>query len=179
MKRLTAREVIDLLDLEPLKGEGGYFKFVHACLDAEGTRSAGTIWYLVTPDSYSSLHWLPTDEVWYHCLGDPLDQLLLAPDGTHRRRRLGSDLAAGERPVSIVPGRYWQGTKLTGFSHGMPGDVMADGMSAVECDDHQRFGYALCCTMMSPPYDETTYRQGDIDLLLQYPSCPMIRDFLG
>lgn len=179
MKRLTAQEVIDLLGLEPLKGEGGYFKFIHACLDAEGTQAAGTIWYLVTPDSYSSLHWLPSDEIWYHCLGDPLDQLLLAPDGTHCRRRLGADLAGGERPMSIVPGRYWQGTKLADSPHGISCDDVADDMPPVECDNRRRFGYALCCTMMSPPYNGATYRQGSLDLLMQYPDCPMIREFLG
>jgi hypothetical protein len=41
MKRLTAKEVIELLDLEPLEGEGGFFRFLHACTDGQGLRSAG------------------------------------------------------------------------------------------------------------------------------------------
>lgn len=176
MKRLTAKEVIELLDLEPLEGEGGFFRFLHACTDGQGLRSAGTIWYLVTEDSYSSLHWLPTDEIWYHCLGDPLDQLLLSPDGTFQRRRIGTDLAAKQLPVSVVPGRWWQGTKLAaagGYDDPEDGDE-ADRA----CAENRRFGYALCCTMMSPPYDAATYRQGTIDLLVQYPGCPAIKDFL-
>lgn len=173
MKRLTAQEVVELLGLEPLEGEGGFFKFAHACLDATGVPSAGTIWYLVTPDSFSSLHWLPTDEVWYHCLGDPLEQLLLAPDGTYGKRRLGNDLASGELPMSIVPGSYWQGTKLAEET-----SCPQDGILWDDCDCH-RFGYALCCTMMSPPYDSMSYRQGTAELLLRYPDCPDIQDFLG
>lgn len=177
MKRLTAQEVIDVLGLEPLEGEGGYFKFVHAFFAADGTRSAGTIWYLVTPDSYSSLHWLPTDEVWYHCLGDSLEQLLLAPDGTFCLRRLGSDLAGGECPMSVVPGRYWQGTRLAGSLSGRSSDDARRTLGGEKPD--KRFGYALCCTMMSPPYDGATYRQGGADLLSRYPDCSAIRDFLG
>lgn len=165
-RMLTAQEVIDKLGLEPLQGEGGYYKVAHACFDSRGVQLAGSIWYLVTPDSFSSLHWLPTDEIWYHCLGDPLEQLLLAPDGTWSIRRLGDDLAQGESPMSVVPGGYWQGTRLAQF------DI--DHV----CSCEGRFGYALCSTVMSPPYDATTYRQGTKELSLQYPDCPL-QGFLG
>lgn len=160
MTVLTAQEVIQRLSLEPLEGEGGYYRFAHAFRGADGTPLAGTIWYLVVPGSFSSLHWLATDEVWYHCLGDSLEQLVLAPDGSWSTRRLGKDLANGECPMSVVPGGFWQGTKLA--------DPAAPG-----------YGYALCCTAMSPPYNPADYRQGTSDLSLEYPDCPVLGDFLG
>ena len=37
---------------------------------------------------------------------------VLDPDGAHLVLRLGTDLAAGERPVVAVPANYWQATEI-------------------------------------------------------------------
>src|SRR5262249_25563240 len=89
---LTAQQVIDLLGLGPLPLEGGYFREPYrsahrlpaAVLPPEYGRDkdAGTaIYYLLTPDTCSAMHRLPTDELFHFYLGDPVQQLQLLPDG--------------------------------------------------------------------------------------------------
>jgi uncharacterized protein len=137
--RLTADRVIELLGLRPLPREGGWFAETWrgpdlppaatphlAGIHAEGT----AIYYLVTPGAFSAMHRLPTDEVFHAYLGDPVDQLHLLPGGTGRLVRLGSDLAAGQRPQVVAPAGAWQGARLVpGGAHGyaLLGTTMAPG----------------------------------------------------
>ncbi len=142
------------LGLEPLDGEGGYFRKIYT--HRRGSEVlGGTIYYLITEESFSSLHYLPTDEVWYFLEGDTLDQLVLYPDGRHLLSKLGT-VQASVNPIQIVPGGCWQGTKL------------AEGGS-----------YALCSTTMVPPYDHSRYQQGTRDLMQLYPECTALAQFLS
>ena len=72
------------------------------------------IYYLVTDaaDGFSALHRLPTDEVYHFYLGDPVEQLLLHPDGRSEVVMLGPDLAAGQHVQHVAPRDAWQGTRL-------------------------------------------------------------------
>lgn len=112
-----------LLDLAPHPEEGGFFKETYRAplvLAADalpeayaGRRAASTaIYYMLTPGTFSELHKLPTDEVFHFYMGDPVEQLQLAPDGGARTVVLGTDLAAGQRPQVVVPGGVWQGARL-------------------------------------------------------------------
>jgi predicted cupin superfamily sugar epimerase len=136
---LTAEDVIDLLGLRPLEGEGGYFTETYrspytlaaATLRGRhgGDRTAKTaIYFLVTPASFSALHRLPGDEIYHFYLGDPIDLTLLHPDGRVEMIRLGADLRAGERPQAIAPGGVWQGSALVpGGSWALVGTTMTPG----------------------------------------------------
>src|SRR5688572_15073381 len=99
---LTAEQVIAALDLKPLPMEGGFFRETHRSADRLPAaallvrygreKSAGTaIYYLLTPDTFSALHRLPTDEVFHFYLGDPVQMLQLLPDGQGRLLTIGSD----------------------------------------------------------------------------------------
>ena len=120
---MTADEVIRLLGLEPLQGEGGFFAETYrsrGTIDAAalppgygGARALSTaIYYLLTPDTFSAMHRLASDEIFHFYLGDPVEMLQLWPDGSHRVVRIGSDLSAGERPQVMVPSGVWQGARL-------------------------------------------------------------------
>ena len=117
----TADRIKELLGLVPLDREGGYFaetyrseRRVEAGPDA-GTRSLATaIYYLLTPDSFSALHRLASDEAYHFYLGDPVELLLLEPGGGGRVVHLGMDLEAGQRPQAVVPAGTWQGARLGG-----------------------------------------------------------------
>ena len=125
--RLSAAEVIRLLDLAPLEFEGGYFRrtYTHphslpaAALPPgyAGPRPlASTIYYLLTADTCSRLHRLPTDELWHFHLGDPV-ALHLFPAGDegrfeHQKIVLGTDLAGGHQVQAVVPGGCWFGAHL-------------------------------------------------------------------
>lgn len=143
---LTAEDVIARLELSPLPGEGGWFRQTWA-----GEAGVGTaIYYLVTdaPGGFSALHRLPTDEVYHVYLGDPVEQLLLYPDGRSEVVVLGRDLEAGQRVQHVAPAGVWQGTRL------VPGGE-----------------WALLGTTMAPGFDASTYEPGDGDALARaYPS---------
>lgn len=69
---------------------------------------------VVTRRDFSALHRLQTDETWHFYSGDPLDMLLLYPDGHGEKVRLGSDVLKGERPQFTVPRDVWQGSISAG-----------------------------------------------------------------
>ena len=57
---------------------------------------------------------MDADEVWHHYAGAPLE-LTLSADGRERSSaRLGTDLAAGERPQVVVPAGAWQTARTLG-----------------------------------------------------------------
>ena len=107
-RRPTADEVIELLGLEPLPQEGGWYAVTWR--DPAGS----AIYFLVRPGDFSALHALPTTELWHHYAGAPARMLLLHPDGSIDRPVLGDDLPAGQRPQVVVPGRVWMGASTDG-----------------------------------------------------------------
>jgi len=73
----------------------------------EGSRPFGSVLYfLVTPEAQIRLHRVRSDQMYHHYLGEPLEVLLLYPDGTGEIKVVGSDLAAGMRPPIIHPRRH-------------------------------------------------------------------------
>ena len=127
---MRADEVIALLGLEPLPGEGGWFRQTWIAPGSEpGATPVGTaIYYLVTPDSWSALHRLQDDEVFHFYLGDPCTMLTVSPDGELQEIRLGSDIGAGDYVQHVVPAGWWQGTQLArGGRWALLGTTMAPG----------------------------------------------------
>lgn len=127
---MTAKEIIDALQLEPLTMEGGYFRRTY-CSDRhtpDGKPMGTAIYYLLTPESYSRLHKLPTDEVYHFYMGDPVELTVLYPDGTGEKVRLGNDLKGGMVPQFCVRANCWQGSCLAlGGDWALVGTTMAPG----------------------------------------------------
>jgi len=113
---LTAAEVVRRLDLSP-HPEGGHFRETfrdHRRID--GGRAASTaIYFLLARGERSHWHRIDAVEVWHFYAGATL---LLETAATDRaavaRVTLGPDLAAGERPQSIVPLGAWQAAESLG-----------------------------------------------------------------
>jgi predicted cupin superfamily sugar epimerase len=79
----------------------------------KGVRLFGTaIYYLLTPETFSAMHRLPSDEIFHFYIGDPVEMLQLWPDGSIRVLILGSDILNGMQPQVVVPRGVWQGAKL-------------------------------------------------------------------
>ena len=163
----TAQEIIDALNLKPHPIEGGFFRETYRSAgtvpDAElpagyrgkGPRSLGTaIYYLLTSETFSEMHRLPTEEVFHVYLGGPARMLQIDPDGAHREVILGADVLAGQAPQVVVPPDVWQGTLLE------PG-----------------VDFILLRATMAPGFDYEDYEQGrQADLVACFPAAAdMIR----
>ena len=105
---MRASDIIELLGLEPLPDEGGYF--AQTWLDPHSS----AIHYLLVPGDFSAIHRLDGPELWHHYAGAAVDMLLLHPDGTVERPILGVDLASGQRPSVAVPTGTWMGAATCG-----------------------------------------------------------------
>ncbi|MGB3327879.1 MAG: cupin domain-containing protein [Thermomicrobiales bacterium] len=139
---LTAAEVIALLDLAPLAGEGGLFRQTYV---RTGEVSTTAILYLVTPETFSSLHRLTHDELFHVYLGDPCRMVTFRDQEAPVETILGGDLRAGQQVQHLVPAGTWQGTRLV------------DGGA-----------WALLGTTMTPGFDPDGFEPGHDDLLLGY-----------
>lgn len=148
---LTAEKLIERLGLERLPVEGGYFRQTYQAeetipRDALPARYRAdkpfstAIYYLLTsePDSFSALHQLPTEEVYHFYLGDPVELLLLFPDGRSERVILGPDVLDEQQVQYVAPREVWQGSRL------VPGGR-----------------FALLGTTMAPGFTKSDYRGGD------------------
>jgi predicted cupin superfamily sugar epimerase len=146
---VTPEDLVAHYGLRPLPREGGLFRETWAGPDRPDGRPEGTAAVvLLTGADYSALHRLPTDEVWHFYLGDPLELLLLAPDGSSRTAVLGPDVLSGQHPQLTVPARTWMG-----------GRVAAGGAWTF-------FG----CTM-APGFTFEDYEHGDAaELTARYPA---------
>ena len=155
---LSADEIIRRLNLKPLPIEGGYFRETYRSDETVsasvlpqrfgGDRSFSTaIYYLLTADTFSALHRLPSDELFHFYLGDPVGMLQLHPDGSSCVITLGPDLKAGQQLQAVVPRAVWQGSFL--------------------CDGGR---WALLGTTVAPGFDFDDYQAGERDQLIrQYP----------
>jgi predicted cupin superfamily sugar epimerase len=112
-----------LLGLVPLPGEGGFYvetfrcdvNVAASCLPGHyaGERSLGTaIYYLLTPNTFSAMHQLRSDEIYHFYLGDPIELVVLQEGGPGEIVTIGSDITSGMRPQFVVPRGAWQGSRL-------------------------------------------------------------------
>jgi len=156
-KPLTPQEIAQLLKLSPLDQEGGMFRRTWESKETLKDKAAGSaIYFLLTVNSFSHLHRLPSDEVYHFYLGDPVELTLLGPDGEIRQITLGRDLRAGQVPQAVAPAGWWQGSRL------LPGGE-----------------YALLGTTMSPGYVDEDYEHGNAtNLKTLYPSAAEVIDRL-
>jgi len=154
---MDAREIIKLLDLQP-HPEGGFFRETYRSSETirrgalppryGSSRNLSTaIYYLLTPDSFSMLHRVKSDELFHFYLGDPVTMLQLHPGGRAETITLGQDVAAGRRLQVVVPAGVWQGSFLS---------------------DGGRFALMGCT--VAPGFDFDDFELGERkELIAQYP----------
>lgn len=123
---MNHNDLITSLGLQSLEPEGGYFRFV----DTFGQNS-GCIYYLITDESFSHLHSLTQDEIWFFLEGDSAVQTTVSPDGTVSQTVLDAD-----NRISIVRKDHFQATRIK----------------------RKEKGYSLFSTVMSPHYEDSMFR---------------------
>ena len=156
---VTAEQIIELFGMKPLKGEGGFYAETYRCSEriAEahlptgyvGDRSLGSaILYLLTPDTFSALHRLKSDEIFHFYLGDPVTMLQLHAGGSSSLVTLGPDILNGQKVQAVIPRGTWFGC------------ILRDGGQ-----------WALMGTTMAPGFDFSDYESGRRqELISQFPS---------
>ncbi len=164
---MDAQTIIRQLGLQ-LHPEGGFYRETYRSGETIAAaalpprygkdRSFSTaVYYLLTPDSFSTLHRLRSDELFHFHLGDPVTMLQLHDDGRGETIILGQDIVAGQQLQVVVPRGAWQGMFL---------------------NDGGRF--ALLSTTVAPGFDFADFEVGSREaLILQYPSHRALIDRLA
>jgi uncharacterized protein len=155
---ITAENLIKLLGLKS-HPEGGYYRETYRSDEKigkralperyTGTRSYGTaIYYLLTPETFSAIHRIKSDELYHFYLGDPVELVQLLPDGSGCAVTLGNDIASGAQLQTVVSRGTWQGARLAKGGR-----------------------YALLGTTVAPGFEFADFEVGhSSDLLHSYPS---------
>lgn len=147
-----AENIIARLGLQPLPGEGGYYRqtWCAPCESGQARAAASAIYYLITRASFSALHRLAMHETWHFYAGDPARLMLLHAAGGVETVTLGADIPAGEQPQVVVPAGTWQGARLV---------------------DDAKHGWALLGCTVTPAWDERDFELGERAILSrQFPS---------
>jgi uncharacterized protein len=151
--------IIQQFGLQP-HPEGGFFRETYRCAETipatalpprygKDRNLSTAIYYLLTPDGFSALHRLQSDEIFHFYAGDPVTMLQLHADGRAETIVLGRDVAAGQQLQVVVPRGVWQGM------------ILNDGGA-----------FALLGTTVSPGFDFADFELGiRAALIRQYPSC--------
>ncbi len=158
MTELSPDEIRSLLSLEPLGFEGGFYKESHRSerMLPEQRHLSTAIYYLLTPGTCSLMHRLKADELYHFYLGDPVELLMLSPDGAQQTIHLGPQLTRGQHVQLRVPAGCWQGSRL-----------VAGGR------------FALMGTTMAPGFHFEDFELGDrSDLMRAYPEAAELLDVL-
>lgn len=154
----TADQLMTLLKLQPLPGEGGFYSesyrsagaIPHAALSKnfKGDRSHSTsIYFMLPAGQFSAMHRLQSDEVWHFYLGGPLTLVQISPDGKVEKIVLGQDVMNGQIVQHVVPAGSWFG------AYPNPGSI-----------------YSLVGCTMAPGFDFADFELGSrADLLKQFP----------
>jgi uncharacterized protein len=137
--RPTAAALIKHFNMARIPQEGPWFVLTYNSPDVltrgalperyDGPRAAGSaIIALVTKTDFSAMHRLKTDEMWHYYGGDPLEMLILHPNGNGEVVVLGPDVLAGQKLQYVVPRGSWQGARPRGKdrdSYAIFGDTLA------------------------------------------------------
>ncbi len=159
---MTAQTLIDHHGMARIPHEGCWFAISYQSplqLPAEtlpdnfgnAPRLAGSaIYALVTREDFSAMHRLTQDEIWHFYLGDPIELLLLHPDGSNNVILLGPDIVAGQHLQFTVPAGVWMGAR-----------PLRDAEDA-----YSFFGCTLC-----PAFENRDYEPGERSKLqARYPT---------
>lgn len=153
----TIQKIIKKFGLYP-HPEGGYFTEVYRSEELiskehlpgryNDNRVFSTcIYYLITKDSFFSLHKIKSDEIFHFYFGDLIEMLQLFPDGTGEVIYLGNSVFKDMCPQVIVKRDIWQGCRLK------PGGK-----------------FALLGTTVAPGFDFDDFTLGNKEQLIkQYP----------
>ena len=121
-EKFTQKQIIELLDLKPHPTCGFVAETYRAnepvpdealpTIYAGSRPFASVLYFMVTADAHIRLHRIRSDQMYHHYMGEPLEVLLLYPDGTGEIKIVGADLESGMRPQLLIPGGTFHTSRL-------------------------------------------------------------------
>jgi uncharacterized protein len=138
-----ARELIQTLKVTVLPNESGLLGIDEksaqmVTVDRRTLSAQSQNYYLLTSDlPVNYLHWLAPDDTHIFIEGGPVDDFLFYPNGPAEKATLGTDLAAGQKPVVAVPGGCWKALRL---HDGVRYALMANTLSPEFTPDRVKIG---------------------------------------
>jgi uncharacterized protein len=120
----TADEIRTLLKLEPNKTCG----FVHETYKSALSIAAGglpdpfaekrplgtALYFMVTPEAPVKLHRIKNDQLYHYYLGDPIEVLMLHPNGSSELVIVGPNIPGGQLVQLFIPGDTFHTARITG-----------------------------------------------------------------
>jgi len=147
---MSVQDIIRHYNMKPLPDEGGYYAETYRAGETiavehlpgryDTARAYGTaILYLLTPETFSAVHRLKSDEIFHFYLGDPVEMLRLYPDGGSDVVTLGHDIKASQMVQVTVARNVWQGTRLVpGGRFALLGCTVAPGFEFADFEAGER-----------------------------------------
>ena len=143
---LRAKDIKERLQMEANLQEGGFLSEVYNSpivipdeilkgFDStkQGRSICSAIYYLLESPGCSVLHRVTGDMLYHFYLGDPVQMLLLPPSGKPEVCVFGNNLLQGQKPLKVIPGNTWLGSRLTpGGSWALMGVTMAPGFNMLD-----------------------------------------------
>ena len=159
-KKELLKQVIKNFKMKPLVFEGGFFTETYRSGElffCEGYKKSLTtsILFLITANSWSRLHRLPSTEIYHFYFGDPVAMLNIDESGAAKKIILGNDIFSGEIIQHTVPPGCWQGSFLVN------GGV-----------------FALMGTTMSPGFEPGDYENGILKRDLFIKKFPRFKEMI-
>ncbi len=112
---VTPEELIEQLNLQPLEIEGGFFRRTYTAdqqLSPSNQSIASAIYYLITPDNWSSFHKIASDELFHFYYGDPVEMMMLHDSGSGDVVTISNQPGPNFNPQQLVPKNSWQAARL-------------------------------------------------------------------
>ena len=166
---MDAAQIIRQLGLKPHTMEGGFFRETYRSADTVALEALGNrypadrclstaIYYLLTPETFSAMHRLRSDEIFHFYLGDPVTLLLLYPDGHGETRTLGQNIEAGHLLQALIPHSVWQGLHLEeGGRFALLGTTVAPGFDPEDFELGERKSLVRRYLKFSPLIEQLTH----------------------
>jgi predicted cupin superfamily sugar epimerase len=128
------KALIEHYNLQLLSVEGTLFTSTYRSKqETKDGKPCGTAMigmYCHEPRSVSYFHKLTIDEIWHFYGGDPLQLVLLYPDGTSQDVILGPDHINGQYAQFVIPAGVWQaGQTVEGGKYSLFGCTLAPGFT--------------------------------------------------
>jgi predicted cupin superfamily sugar epimerase len=132
------QQLIEQYELQP-HPEGGWYRQTYKCEEQiskaalpsrfRGDRPYSTaIFFLLAAGNFSAFHRIKSDECWHFYAGEPLEVLVLYPEGKLDISILGQDIAKGQLFQYIVPANCWFASRpAAGSTYCFVGCTVAPG----------------------------------------------------